>query len=1344
MKSFFRFCLAFLAFASVAVFPQQRDLSKEKVLYTIGYAHLDTEWRWDYQTTINEYIWNTMVLNFRLLEKYPNYVFNFSGANRYKMMKEYYPKEYETVKKWVAAGRWFPSGSSMEENDALAVSHESIIRQILLGGGYFRGEFGLSPKDYILPDCFGFPASLPSILAHCGIKGFSTQKLSWGSNVGIPFNVGAWIGPDGESVVAALNPGSYGSRVGEDLSVNENWRKRILDLGAKAGVFADYMYYGTGDVGGAPTEGSVQWIEKSIADSKDVRVVSAKGDQLFNDLTPAQKAKLPTYKGEFLLTNHSAGSITSAAFMKRLNRKNELLGLKAEAAASMGEWLGGLTYNKDKMNEAWRLVMGGQFHDILPGTSIPRAYEFAWNDGLVAANQFANILTDASGAVARAMDTRAQGVPLVVFNPLGIEREDIVEAEVTFPGAAPKAVKVFGRDGREVPAQITKIEGNKISLLFLAKVPSMGYAAFDVRPSEAPCSLATGLKVTPSSLENSKYLVKLNAGGDVVGIFDKTAKKELLAAPIKLEFHYEKPEQWPAWNQDWEDRIKPPLGFVDGPAKIRIVENGPARVALEVEREARHSKVVQSIRLAANGGAERVEFATAIDWATLESSLKAAFPLTVSNPQATYSFGVGTVQRGNNEPVRFEVPSHQWFDLTHKDGSYGVSVLEDCKYGSDKPADNIVRLTLMFTPGVRTSYREQRVQDFGKHEILYALYGHKGDWRAGDSHLQGARLNQPLVAFQAVPHPGALGRAFSFLSVNNRDVVVSAVKKAEAGDDLIVRVVEAKGKAAKNVQLSFAAPVLSAKEVTGQEQDPAPAVVRDGKLVFDITPFHLRTFAIQLKPAEPKLTLPRSAAVDLPYNVDVISYDPHKADGDFDGRGRSFPAEMLPDVIAGENIAFKVGPKADGANNAVSCQGQTIKLPAGDFNRLYVLAAATDAAGGGGFRGGQAGADAASRNAFKIGGMSVAIPIEIWSGYYGQWDRRLWEGVRPTEINFDLNNVDYSGLAPAFVRKDNIAFFTTHRHLRSGDNEAYAYAYIYKYKIDLPPGAKEITLPTNERYKILAMTAAVNENDTTVPAQPLYDTLVRDPNDLARFAACSKPIISPERSYIDYGRPLTVALVSKDENAEIHYTLDGADPTLDSPKYAAPLGLSQSAVLKAATFDKVKLPSVVSTAYFSRSLPIQNIQFAVPLPPRRGAAAVSGRALIDLARAAVESYDRNWLAIERIDLDVVLDLGQARTLEEISLGCLENNNARIFLPASVEIAVSTDNKVFQSVAMEAYQVPETARPAALRTLTFDLKKAQARYIQVKAKNIGTLPKWHKNAAGQNPTALMYFDEIIVK
>jgi len=1342
MKSFRR-CgpVIFFVLAAAVVFSQQNDLSKDKILYTVGYAHLDTEWRWDYQTTINDYIWNTMAMNFRLLEKYPGYVFNFSGANRYKMMKEYYPQEYEKLKKFVAAGRWFPAGSSMEENDALAPSHESIIRQILLGSNYFRKELGLTSKEYMLPDCFGFPASLPSILAHCGLKGFSTQKLSWGSNVGIPFNVGAWVGPDGESVVAALNPGSYGSRVQADLNTNEIWKKRIFDLGSKTGVFADYMYYGTGDVGGSPTEESVRWIEKSIQNSKDFKVVSAKADELFNDITPAQKAKLPQYKGEFLLTNHSAGSITSAAYMKRLNRKNELLAQRAEASSVMGEWLGGMTSNKEKMNEAWRLVLGGQFHDILPGTSIPRAYEFAWNDGLLAANQFGNIFADASGAVSRALDTQARGIPLVVFNPLAIEREDVVEATVTFPASAPKAVKVFGRDNKEVPSQISKVEGNKITILFLAKTPSLGYVVFEARPSDAPCSLATGLKAAPSTLENSKYIVKLNAEGDVVGIFDKTAKKELLSAPIKLEFHYEKPQQWPAWNMDWEDRNKPAVGFVGGPAKIKIVENGPARIALEVERESRHSKFVQSVRLAGGGSSDRVEFKTDIDWATKESSLKATFPLTVSNPLATYTFGVGTVERGNNEPVKFEVPSHQWFDLTHKDGSYGVSVLEDCKYGSDKPADNIVRLTLLYTPGVRNSYREQGVQDFGKHEMLYALYGHKGDWRAADSNLQAARLNQPLVVFQTVPHQGPLGKAFSFLSLSHRDVVVSAVKKAENGDGIIVRVVEAKGKTAKGVELAFAGPVVSAREVNGLEEDLAAAVVQNGKLVFDITPYHLKTFAVKLKLSDARLSLAQCVPVKLPYNVDVVSFDGHKADGDFDGSGKSIPAEMFPDAMTSENINFKLGPKEDGAFNAVASSGQTIKLPEGIFNRLYILAAAAEATAG--FRGGAGGPEVSSRSIFRAGSASFEIPVEVWSGFMGQWDKRLWDGDGAA-TSFD-RGINYTGVSPGYVRKDNIAFFTTHRHLRSGTNEPYVYTYIYKYRIDLPPDAKEITCPTNERIKIFAMTAALNENDNTVPAQPLFDTLVRDRNDYARFEACPRPLILPEKGTIDYDRPLVVVMNAADENAEIHYTLDGSLPTLGSPKYSAPVSLTQSAVVNAVTFDRVKLPSVVATAFFSRSLPVKSVRYVVPPAPRRGGPGgpIAGNALIDLMGGTLEPGDRNWQAFDR-DLDVVLDLGQIKTLEEITIGCLENNNARIFLPASVEISVSSDDKNYQVVAEDAMNVPETAQPVSIKNLTYNLKKTQGQYIHIKAKNIGALPKWHKNAGQPNATALMSFDEIIVK
>ena len=233
-------CAIFLAAWSVAVFcpgiaraqnSARPDLSKDPTLYVVGYAHLDTEWRWEYPQVINEYIRRTMEDNFKLFEKYPHYIFNFSGANRYRFMKEYFPDDFAQVKKYVDEGRWFPAGSSMEEGDVNAPSAEAIIRQILYGNEWFRREFGKASAEFMLPDCFGFPASLPTILAHSGVKGFSTQKLTWGSSAqgggseslertpdGTPFNVGVWVGPDGESVIAGINPGSYGGGIETDLS----------------------------------------------------------------------------------------------------------------------------------------------------------------------------------------------------------------------------------------------------------------------------------------------------------------------------------------------------------------------------------------------------------------------------------------------------------------------------------------------------------------------------------------------------------------------------------------------------------------------------------------------------------------------------------------------------------------------------------------------------------------------------------------------------------------------------------------------------------------------------------------------------------------------------------------------------------------------------------------------------------------------------------------------------------------------------------------------------------------------------------------------------------------------
>ncbi len=380
----------------------------------------------------------------------------------------------------------------------------------------------------------------------------------------------------------------------------------------------------------------------------------------------------------------------------------------------------------------------------------------------------------------------------VVFNPLNIAREDLVEASVEFPGGIPKAVHVTGPDGKQVPAQIS--EGK---VIFAAYAPSVGYSVYDVQPGAAEES-SSRLSVSNDGLENQYYRVNLNADGDVASIFDKTIGKELLAAPARLAISYDNPAQWPAWNMDWEQEQAAPKAFVAGPAKIRVVENGPVRVALEVSRETAGSRFVQTISLAAGDAGKRVEFANVIDWNTRESNLKATFPLTASNRVATYNWDIGTIERPTAEPKKFEVPSHQWIDLTDASGEFGATILTDCKNGSDKPNDNTIRLTLIRTPGTAGGYSDQGTQDVGHHEFTYGIAGHAGGWRDAQTDWQAQRLNAPLIAFETSKHAGPLGKTFSLLTVSNPRIRVLAMKKAEQSDEVIVRLVELDGKTAAN------------------------------------------------------------------------------------------------------------------------------------------------------------------------------------------------------------------------------------------------------------------------------------------------------------------------------------------------------------------------------------------------------------------------------------------------------------------------------------------------------------------------------------------------------------------
>jgi alpha-mannosidase len=1170
-------CFLILLCAASAQTADKPDLSKQPTLYVVGYAHLDTEWRWEYPQVINEYIRKTMEDNFALLDKYPHYVFNFSGANRYRFMKEYYPADFAKLKKYVDSGRWFPAGSSMEEGDVNTPSAETIIRQILYGNNWFRHEFGKASAEYMLPDCFGFPSSLPTILAHSGVKGFSTQKLVWGSSAdgggpesrektpeGTPFNVGVWVGPDGESVLAGLNPGSYSAGIETDLSkplpvvppnvaleeirkklqplrqklrqlenanqpldpkdvqdyyalrgqerdlakvqsdraqdrYQDDWAARVERNGKVSGVYADYHYYGTGDIGGSPDEDSVKRLEVIVtkglasfppqdgsyiegqahpewpsvkAGDGPVHVVSANAEQMFLDITPSEVAGLPRYTGEMELTNHSAGSLTSQAYQKRWLRKEELLADAAEKTSVAAEWLGARAYPQQRLNDAWTLVMGGHFHDIAAGTATPKAYEFAWNDDTIAMNQFAGVLNNASAAVATALDTQTKGVPIVIFNPLNIAREEVVEASIGFPGRMPYTVHVIGSDGKETPTQISNGK-----VLFVARAPSVGYAVYDVQPGTVG-GLTSALRVSENSLENQYYRVKLNQDGDVFSIFDKSIGRELLAGPVRLAISYDNPEQWPAWNMDWDQEQAAPKAYVSGPARIRVVERGPVRVAVEVSRGTAGSRFVQTIRLSAGEAGRRVEFDNVIDWNTRESNLKATFPLAVSNRTATYNWDIGTIDRPTAEPKKFEVPSHQWIDLTDMSGVFGVTILTDCKNGSDKPSDNTIRLTLIRTPGTRGGYTDQGTQDIGHHEFIYGIAGHGGDWRQAGSDWQGQRMNDPLIAFQTSRHAGALGREFSLLKVSSPRIRLLALKKAEQGDEIILRLVELDGKLQPDVKVSFAAPITSAREVNGQEQPVGATKISDGVLVTSFTAYQPRTFAVKLAAPPAKVAGVRSAPVSLKYDLAVASYDGTKSAVGFDGQGNALPADVLPAQITFNDVQFHLAPTTAEALNAVVAKGQTVELPTGHYNRVYVLAASSEGD---------------QKETFKVGSKNVDLNIQNWGGFIGQWDDRQWiakdiplQGL-PGKTEHD-DYAEMTGIKSGYIKRADLAWYCSHHHNAAGENVPYGYSYLFAYPIDLPPGAKTIQLPDNDKIRILAISVA-EENPEVKAVQLLYDGL---------------------------------------------------------------------------------------------------------------------------------------------------------------------------------------------------------------------------------------------------------------
>jgi alpha-mannosidase len=843
------------------------NITTDKVAYIVSDSHMDDCWSWTRDQTYNTLIGNVLHPNFTLMRTYPRYVFNFGGAFRFMIVEHadsvikaggsygnFVRGDWDTLKSFVNRGNWHICGSWITEPDVNIPCVESMIRHGLYGREYFEDKFGKSGTDVHLPDCFGFGYALPTIARHTGLTGFDSHKFrlwggSWGSSVCTNArSIMKWYGPDSSYIYAAE---IYTDHLG-DPGVNTADGNAVFNA---CGLWITYMVSGTGDQGGANGSGRVN----SLCSSADVQMGGAHAfwaasDSLWKDLgrlettRPDIISKMSAFDGECIMTTHGTGCYSAHADVKMRHRQCEINALTAEPAAVIANVVAQSAYQKGKLWNAWIHTLEHEFHDDLTGTSISAAYNNstdATNPDLDAqAASFNQVRNDANTTIAQKLNTQvsAGSVPVIVYNPIGQDRRDPVELDVAI-NPVPAAVQVINPAGQEVPSQILSKTASSVRVLFIADVPSIGYAVYEVKPAAQATTFTTGVSApSATTLQNNYYTVTIDGTGDISQIQDKILNKALLSQASRWEMRNDNSTGYPAWEMMYNDVSSGAREVVDQGVSSQVMENGPVRATIKVTRNRAGSNFTHMYQLYSDSAGRRVVVDNSVTWNTSNTMLKAGFYLSASNPSATYGLGIGTIDRPNMNSQRYEVPAQQWAAISNSDGTFGTAIMNTYKYGWSKMSNNSLHLTFVHTPSGGGNYDgdKGRTQNF-----LYALYGFSGTWRNGVEN-QTQRFNMPLVGFTTTTHAGTLGNIYSFVRPDDPGKFqIMALKVAEKSNDIIIRVRELNGQSS-NVNLSFANNITG-KEVNGCEKDvasPTPVTISGNKLGFTIKRYQLRSFSV--------------------------------------------------------------------------------------------------------------------------------------------------------------------------------------------------------------------------------------------------------------------------------------------------------------------------------------------------------------------------------------------------------------------------------------------------------------------------------------------------------------------
>ncbi|MBA3943265.1 MAG: alpha-mannosidase [Herpetosiphonaceae bacterium] len=815
-----------------------------------GHAHIDVAWLWPLGQTRRK-AGRTFHTVLRLMEQFPEYHFTQSQPQLYEFVRQDYPELFGAIKQRVAEGRWEITGDMWIEADCNLSGGESLARQFLLGRTFFREHFGLGISSRVLwlPDVFGYAWALPQLLKQADIDYFFTIKIGWSQYNRLPYDSFWWQGLDGTRVLTHFSPtpehgsayaSTYNAKAEPDDVIGTWTNFRQKDLVGKAGdpLPPLLMAFGYGDGGGGPTREMLENLRAMEEFPATPRITQKHVGEFFQDLERTAGERLPVWNGELYLEYHR-GTYTTQSRNKRANRKSEFMLHDAEFLATLAMLNDpDYGYPTETFRNLWRLICLNQFHDIIPGSSINQVYVESQLQYTQIKEQADTVRHEALQALAGRMTG-----DLLIANPTSFMRHDLA----VWQGELPAGQHLQRADGSSVAAQAT----DGAVLLDLHNVAPLSVVALHFAAGDAPTT-AGRLVATPALLENDFLRVELDGAGDITRIFDKQAAREVLVGGTianQFQAFEDRPMSWDAWDVDifFDDK----QWTAEPASSVRVIEAGPLRAVIEVRRRILHSSYVQRISLTATSA--RLDFDTTIDWRERHVLLKVAFPVDILAPVATYEIQWGNVQRPTHHNTswdwaRFETCAHKWIDLS--EGDYGVSLLNDCKYGHDV-RNNVMRISLLRSPTMPDPEADQ-----GEQRFAYSLLPHAGTW--DETTISAAyALNDPLIVadMRALRPAETLDRSqdtiemslsTGLITCDQPSIVVETIKRAEDGRGIIVRCYESQRRRG-SITLTMGCSLTKAWRSNLLEEDQEEVAVHDDRITFGVRPYEI--FTLRLVPA---------------------------------------------------------------------------------------------------------------------------------------------------------------------------------------------------------------------------------------------------------------------------------------------------------------------------------------------------------------------------------------------------------------------------------------------------------------------------------------------------------------